>query len=947
MKPWRQIARPHRDVLEGTFTQAQFAVDISQVANGTAMPSYQDPVSFFSRTYITEGMEQLLISVVQRLAGNGGDPVIQLQTNFGGGKTHTLLAVYHLVRHTCPTEKMRGIPSLLDKAGVTTLPQARIAIIDGIHLSVNQPAERGDLKIRTVWGQIAYQLLGADGYAMVRESDEAGTAPGKEVMVALLKKAAPCVILMDELVAFYRQLDGVDRLTAGTLESNMSFIQSLTESVKIVPDAILLASLPESDTEVVGSFGQTVLTTLEKYFGRVESVWKPVASDESFEIVRRRLFDSVGDSEEMETVCREFANYYRKNKEKFPPEVQESVYADRMRRSYPIHPEIFDRLYQDWSTLDKFQKTRGVLQYMAVIINRLWNSNDQDPLIMPGSIPLEDVTVRTKSTKYLSPGWDPIIESEIDGESSEPARIDGDTRFGSIQAAHRAARTIFLGSAPASSSQVKQGVSVDRILLGCAIPGQTLAIYEDVLRRLRDKLHYLFTDNDRYRFDTRPNLRREMESRKGRVEELQLNNSLRRSAVSEIGQSPLFAGVHVFTPSGDIPDDIGNGPRLVVLPPDLNCAYAASNKKAAFDTASAILEKRGEQPRMHRNRLFFLAADLTNQVRMIDQCKIYLAWEDIVKDIDAGRMNLDAFQMQTARLSKDSAEKVLRNMVRECYRYLLIPIPDGASKVTFKVERLPTDPSRKSIAENVARVLLNGEEIIERWSPMFLKQVLEKSYFTNGQTEVSTKKIWQDFCSYYQMPRLLNQGVLEKTIADGVTKGDFFGFADGKDGEKYFGFKYAEQFFAPSVDDQSLLIECEAAAKYKADHAVKLPVSESTEASKGAGSDIGKSVGTWPETSPGNTAVERGSGSDTQTRKKYRRYFGSVSLDSFSGAGQAQQIFAELVSLFTMKPGVNVKIRLDIEATSETPFDDNTVRAVRENGNALKFDSDSNFEEDI
>ncbi len=509
MKPWRQIAKPHRDVLEGTLKQSEFAADLFHVLTGEAAPEYLDAEKFFERTYITEGMRLLLISVAQRLAGKGGDPVIQLQTNFGGGKTHTLLAVYHLATRKVPTEKLAGVPALLDEAGIMEVPQANIAVIDGNNLSPNQPVKRGSLTIRTIWGQLAYQLLGPEGYEMVAPSDLAGTAPGKEVMVGLLKKAAPCVLLFDELVAFFRQLDNSKELTAGSFESNISFMQVLMESVKAVPSAILLASLPESDTEAAGTFGRIALDTVEKYFARLENVWKPVGSDEAFEIVRRRLFESIGDVAEMEATCQEYADFYRRHKDRFPPETQESRYLERMKKSYPIHPEFFDRLYEDWSTLDKFQKTRGVLQYMALIIHRLWNANDQDPMIMPGNIPLADANVRNKSTHYLAVGWDTIIETEIDGQRSTPTAIDGsDTRFGGIFAATRVARTIFLGSAPSSSRQGVRGISVERILLGCAIPGQTLSIYEDVLKRLRDKLQYLFADVNRFWFDTRPNLRR-------------------------------------------------------------------------------------------------------------------------------------------------------------------------------------------------------------------------------------------------------------------------------------------------------------------------------------------------------------------------------------------------------------------------------------------------------
>lgn len=935
MKPWREIARPHKDVLEGMLKQSEFAADLSLAVKGEASAGYQDPERFFARTYITEGMRLLLISVAQRLAGKKqGDPVIQLQTNFGGGKTHTLLAVYHFAKQAVPTSRMQGIPALLDEGGITELPQARIAVIDGNTLSASQPEKQGNLELRTFWGQIAWQLLGAEGYEMVAPSDQAGTSPGKNVLIELLKKAAPCVILMDELVAFYRQLDTADRLPCGTLESNMSFIQSLTESVKAVPNAVLLASLPESDTEAVGTFGRTALNTLEKYFGRLENIWKPVSASESFEIVRRRLFDSIGDNAEMEAVCREYVSYYRKNKEKLPPEVQEGTYAERLKKSYPIHPEVFDRLYQDWSTLDNFQKTRGVLQYLAIIIHRLWNSNDQDPMIMPGSIPLDDPNVRNKSTAYLPTGWDPVIESEIDGPDSESARIDGgDTRFGSIRAAHRAARTIFLGSAPASSGAQKQGIALERILLGCAIPGQTMAVYEDVLKRLRDKLHYLFADNDRYRFDTRPNLRREMESRKGKIDSLQLNKTLKESARKMIGSGSLFSGVHVFTPHSDVPDEIGSGPRLVILPPDSSCAYSAANKKIAFDAATAILENRGEQPRMFRNRLFFLAPDLNILGRLMEQCRIYLAWGDILSDIDSGRMNLDMFQIRTAQTSQQIAGNVLDNQIRECYRHVLIPVPEGNNKVGFKVERLSVEPSQRSIAVNVERLLLSGEEIIQKWSPLFLKQLLEKYYFKDTIKEVSAKKVWKDCCSYYQMPRLADENVFVNTLIDGIRKGEYFGFADGREGDKYLGFRYGEQIFNIMIDDAALLIACDYAAQYKADHAPKPQQVHNTEPGIGPVTEIeDRREPALPQPEP------------TPAKKSYRNFYGAVSLDCFSGAGQTQQIFEELVSLFTTKPGVKTTIRLDIEATSETPFDDNTVRAVNENCKTLKFDS-SEFSE--
>ncbi|PID44937.1 MAG: hypothetical protein CSB48_00170, partial [Proteobacteria bacterium] len=200
LKPWREIARPHKDVLEGTFKQSEFAADISQVASGTATEEYQDAEKFFSRTFITEGMRLLLMSVAQRLTGQGGDPVIQLQTAFGGGKTHTMLAVLHLASRQVSTDRLEGIPPLLDEAGIHDLPSAKVAVIDGIKLSPSQPQQHGSSKEKaaanTLWGELAWQLLGEEGHAMVAQSDVDGTSPGKEVVRQLIEKAAPCVILI-------------------------------------------------------------------------------------------------------------------------------------------------------------------------------------------------------------------------------------------------------------------------------------------------------------------------------------------------------------------------------------------------------------------------------------------------------------------------------------------------------------------------------------------------------------------------------------------------------------------------------------------------------------------------------------------------------------------------------------------------------------------------------
>ena len=304
------------------------------------------------------------------------------------------------------------------------VPQARVAVLDGNAHAPGQPWNQGKQSVRTMWGELAWQLGGEEGFALVRESDATGTSPGKDVLKTLLETYAPCVVLIDELVAYVRQFQEGQVLSGGTFDSNLSFVQALTEGAKLVPNAIVLGSLPESEVEAGSHRGVAALRALEKAFGRIQALWKPVATEEAFEIVRRRLFEPVRDEKARESVCRAFADAYVAEGAKLPTETQEGRYYDRLLQAYPIHPEVFDRLYEDWTTIDGFQRTRGVLKLMAKVIYRLWKDENKDLMILPGSLPLYDGGSRNELTYYLPAGWDPVIEKDIDGDRAETTELE-------------------------------------------------------------------------------------------------------------------------------------------------------------------------------------------------------------------------------------------------------------------------------------------------------------------------------------------------------------------------------------------------------------------------------------------------------------------------------------------------------------------------------------------
>lgn len=451
-------------------------------------------------------------------------------------------------------------------------------------------------------GYIAWKLAGDAGLKIVSEAEAAGTNPGSELLVEVFRRAGPSVVLLDEVVAFARQLPDE------RFEAFLSFIQSLTEAAKMVPNVLVVGSLPESDIEAGGQKGVEALRRLEKVFGRIGSPWLAAHGDETYEIVRRRLFqalDAEGEKARDET-ARAFHDLYKKNPGEFPPFAKEARYGELLRISYPIHPELFERLSKDWSALPNFQQTRGVLRFMANVVGLLWHQRTRDPLILPARIPLADERIKASAIYPLNSAFSAVLDSEVDGEGSLPSRMESVTtrRISQTHAATRVARAIFLCSAP-TVGQPNAGVTGQGIRLAAAEPGDQLAIFGEAVREMHEKATYLYEDAGRYWFSTQPTLNRLADERATALPPYQVDEYIVRVLQDE--QKGSFSKVYAALddPSGI---DEAEALALVILKPASTHTRGAA-ASAAIDAAVDALTRCKSSQRTNRNTLIFAAAD--------------------------------------------------------------------------------------------------------------------------------------------------------------------------------------------------------------------------------------------------------------------------------------------------------------------------------------------------
>jgi hypothetical protein len=713
MRAFHTIAVPHKDILEGRLTLDTFAADLGNVYQNRGIDEYRDADTFFQKTYLTQGLQNLIGVVEKRLHGKGGDPVIQIQTPFGGGKTHALIALYH-------SAKQWG-----DK----------VVVIDGTSLSADD----------TFWALIEKQLTGK-----VSKFSEA-TSPGKDKIRDFLEHQQPVLILMDEVLEYTTKAAGRKIGDSNLASQTMAFMQELTEVASTLPQVCLVATLPSSVIEHYDRAAEDLFQKLQKVSGRKEIIYTPVEDNEITKIILRRLF-STRDEQAAKEIVNKFVSFAEENGI-LPAGVQPTLYRDKFMESYPFLPDVVDVLYHRWGSFPTFQRTRGVLRLLSLVIYSMKETTSE--YITLADFDLASQEIRQELIKHIGQQYNGIISQDITSYASGAVKVNRTlgNAFMGLRLGERAARTIFLYSFSGAGARGSTLTEIKRNSTTFDNPPSTIA---EAMEQFKRQLLYLHERNDMYFFSTEITLNKLLLINMENVKEQDI-----KSKEGLLLQSSLDRGkleVYLWNESPDIPDT--DSLKLIILD-----SSSASKKKD-------ILTKRGQTQRIYKNTLFFLTPMDSEYPAVHRDIRENIALLNIESD---PTLKLSAEQKREIKEKLRISNDNLKTSIRKLYRLLYIPAKGG--ELTEIDLGIPLYGSVSKLNEEVYETLRKKNEILENITPIWIRE----KYLSKNDYALTE----QIYYSAYRTPgeaRPVDRSVLEKGISEGVQKGLFgLGEVDSND----------------------------------------------------------------------------------------------------------------------------------------------------------------------
>jgi hypothetical protein len=763
---WHQLCTLRDDVRSGKLTMDEFAADLNDARTKTGPAVYHDPGMFFDRTFPTHRMKNLAANVLKRLNGDAGTPVMRLQVAYGGGKTHTLIALLHLAEQGQALSDNPTVKAFLTFAGLTAAPQALVALLPGDKIDIKEGlAVYGPggqtRRVRTLWGALAYQLAGDSGYARLKAHDEDFTVPAEPLLVDLLKapqnEGLGALVLVDEAVWYYRGLVNSDPRMLGTIKD---FYQVLTQAVAKVNRAVMVASLMASHIEANDATGTQCLVALEEIFGRIAEPVEPVTRDDVAEILRRRLFASypTGQAERQPAVDGMMAALH-----KLPlSETQrDQATYNRYLESYPFHPDLINVLYQKWIQIDNFQRTRGALRLLATALREA-EGHDPSPMVGPAVLlRYQEQSGRNELAPAVSELVEILSESHkwlaaLTGELEKACEITALLPTLTQREVEQAVIATFLHSQPRG-----QRAMPAELLALLAHPTIDSAALEEGLRKWRERSWFLVENPDVWQLGTVPNLTHMHFQAKNGVSEPKINDELRKRIknIPELKAADPGVEVHVLPQSPrDIEDNLQL--RYLVLEP----ACAVTPGQPIPQAAEAYFnEKAG--PRIYRNNILALAPESSRVAGLREQVRNWLGWERLEQP-ETYKLLTDE-QKRLLPKEKKASTETLPEFVVGAYNILLAVNEEG----DVEARALPASVGGYPF-ERIKGMLAEEERLVT--SALDPDLILPGSYlelWAKGQAGQQVTALMKAFGQFPRLPRLLRPDSLYETLKSGVQAG--------------------------------------------------------------------------------------------------------------------------------------------------------------------------------
>jgi hypothetical protein len=809
LKPWYKVVTPREDLRESKPLDAsEFAVHLDQVRDGRAPSVYRNPAEFLDRTYLTRSLLELSGQVVRRLSGEKTETsaVFNLATQFGGGKTHALTLLYHLAENGPKSHNWAGVRSILDKAGVSSVPEAAVAVFVGTEFDSisGRGGEDGTPLRKTPWGEIAWQLGGEEGFAVVAEHDRQFVEPKGDVIQAFLPKDKPCLILMDEVINYtstYRH--------KGYHRALYNFIQSLSEQARGSDKVVLLVSIPASEMPY-SSDDEADEQWFKKMLDRVGKPIMMAAESETAEIIRRRLFEWQGLNDDARRTIAEYSDWIIEHKQQIPNWFPVDTSREAFAATYPLHPSVLSVFERKWQTLPRFQRTRGVLRLLALWVSRAYQEGFQgahkDPLIGLGTAPLDDPMFRSALFEQLGENkLEGAVTTDICGKKDSHAiRLDAEA-VDTIRKARlnrKVATSIFFES---NGGQARAEATIPEIRLAVAEPSLDIGNVETVVDALENACYFLSVDRNRYRFGLSANLNKLLADKRASIPQPRIDDRVRVEVQAEFSKGLPIDRIYFPTKSSQVPNRAAL--TIVVLPPENG--DIDEGKRLQF--VDSMTKQSGTSDRTFKSALIWCAPESGRQ--LCDEARKLLAWEDIQEE--AVELKLEDLQRKQLAENQAKSRRDLRESVWRTYKTVMLLAKDNSIR-SIDLGLVHSSADASLVGFIVNRLKQDGD-ISEGISPKFLVR-----NWSGAHKEWSTKAVKDAVFASPMFPRLLSGDLIRDTIARGVSNSvlAYVGkTAAGGYDPFVFGVSMSPQ--EVEISDEVYVITAEAAEAYK--HSLTTP----------------------------------------------------------------------------------------------------------------------------